>query len=80
MPEKSPIARKPALAGLWFCLGRRSWFWGWGKRPSWLTPQTQRPKVVSPARPLPWPEVAAWLRRMHAQAELPATGAARRSE
>lgn len=71
MPEKSWALRKPSVAGLFFRIGKYSWFWGWG------TPAaaSSSPSATPPRNPVvaqaEWSNVAQWLRHMHAQADLP---------
>ncbi len=69
MAEKSWTVQIPAVAGLFFRIGKHSWFWGRGN-PHLMTRTKAEDGSApnAPSQPEPWSNVARWLRDMHAQA------------
>lgn len=65
---QTQVQHQPFRMGLFFRVGRWSWFWGRGTPPS-----SKRAEAPVPPQAVPgsetWSALADWLRHMHAQAD-----------
>jgi hypothetical protein len=76
MPLKYATSPKSDIFGLFFRAGARHWFWGWKAQTATSRPvqDSSAPTgMLNQASDGRWSNVAEWLRRMHAEADRPAT-------